>query len=99
MRGEAWLRVTRTPTVTLSPIAYRLSPIAYRLSPIAYRLSPIGYQLSPIGYEKPSAMEREARRLHGRERSNCSTTMTAADKNPDMRNHHLRWLIVCVVTT
>ena len=85
IQGKARLRGTRTPTATLSPIAYRLSPI--------------GYQLSPIGYEKPSAMEREARRLHGRERSNCSTTMTAADKNPDMRNHHLRWLIVCVVTT
>jgi hypothetical protein len=33
---EARLRVTRTPTVTLSPIAYRLSPIAYCPSPIAY---------------------------------------------------------------
>jgi hypothetical protein len=32
MQGEARLRVTRTPTVTLSPIGYRLSAISYRLS-------------------------------------------------------------------
>ena len=47
IQGKARLRGTRTPTATLSPIAYRLSPI--------------GYQLSPIGYDKPSAMECKAR--------------------------------------
>ena len=50
MQGEARLRVTRTPTVTLSPIGYRLSAISYRLSPIGYQLSPIGYRLSPLAY-------------------------------------------------
>jgi len=33
IQGEARLRVTQTPTVTLSTIGYRLSVIAYRLSP------------------------------------------------------------------
>ena len=32
LQGEARLRVTRTPTVTLSPIGYQLSPLAYRTS-------------------------------------------------------------------
>jgi hypothetical protein len=49
-RGEARLRGTRTPTVTLSVISYRLSAIGYRLSAISYRLSAIGYRLSAIGY-------------------------------------------------
>jgi hypothetical protein len=39
LQGEARLRVTRTPTVTLSTIGYRLSAIGYRLSAIGYRLS------------------------------------------------------------
>jgi hypothetical protein len=33
MECEARLRVTRTPTMTLSPIAYRLSPLAFRAMP------------------------------------------------------------------
>ncbi|MBO9384522.1 MAG: hypothetical protein J7479_19705, partial [Roseiflexus sp.] len=45
MQGEARLRGTRTPTATLSPLAYRLSAIAYRLSLIGYRLSAIAYRL------------------------------------------------------
>ena len=32
LQGEARLRGTRTPTVTLSTIGYRLSAIGYRLS-------------------------------------------------------------------
>jgi len=31
MQGEAYLRVTRTPTATLSIIGYQLSAIGYRL--------------------------------------------------------------------
>ena len=50
IRDDARLRVTRTPTVMLSAIGYRLSAISYRLSAIAYRLSPIAYRLSPISY-------------------------------------------------
>jgi hypothetical protein len=50
MECEARLRITRTPTVTLSAIGYRLSAIGYRLSAIGYRLSAIGYRLSAIGY-------------------------------------------------
>ena len=38
-RGEARLRGTRTPTVTLSVISYQLSAIGYRLSAIGYQLS------------------------------------------------------------
>jgi hypothetical protein len=34
LQGKARLRGTRTPTVTLSAIGYRLSAIAYRLSPM-----------------------------------------------------------------
>ena len=41
MECEARLRITRTPTVTLSAIGYRLSAIGYRLSAIGYRLSAI----------------------------------------------------------
>ena len=32
LQGEVRLRITRTPTLTLSVIGYRLSPIAYQLS-------------------------------------------------------------------
>jgi len=74
LQGEARLRVTRTPTVTLSTIGYQLSAISYRLSAIDYRLSAIGYRLSAIGYEQPSAMQGEAR-LRGRERNNYSKTI------------------------
>ncbi|MCL6543052.1 MAG: hypothetical protein K6T87_21070 [Roseiflexus sp.] len=45
IQGEARLRGTRTPTVTLLIIGYRLSVIGYRLSVIGYRLSSIGYRL------------------------------------------------------
>jgi len=61
IQGKARLRGTRTPTATLSPIAYRLSPI--------------GYQLSPIGYDKPSAMECKAR-LRGLERIISAKTIS-----------------------
>ena len=54
LRCKARLRVTQTPTVTLSIIGYRLSPIAYRLSPIAYRLSPIAYRLSATTFCSPA---------------------------------------------
>ncbi len=48
------LRGTRTPTVTISTIDYRLSVIDYRLSPIAYRLSPIAYRLSATTFCSPA---------------------------------------------
>ena len=62
MRGKARRRVTRTPTVTLSPLASRLSALRDKarrrgtrtptvtLSTIGYRLSAIDYRLSAIGY-------------------------------------------------
>ena len=63
LQGEARLRVTRTPTVTLSTIGYRLSAIGYRLrsalgspgrSPPARHANsngdPIDHRLSAIGY-------------------------------------------------
>jgi len=39
LQGEARLRGTRTPAVTLLTIGYWLSAIGYRLSAIGYRLS------------------------------------------------------------
>ena len=77
MRGEACLRATRTPTVTLLTIGCRLSAIDYRLSAIDYRLSAIGYRPSAIDYEKPSTMQDKAR-LHGRERTMYSKTINSA---------------------
>jgi len=61
MRGEARLRATRTPTVTLLTIGCRLSAIDYRLSAIDHRLSTIGYRLrEALDYagQSPPARER-----------------------------------------
>ena len=111
MQGEARLRglYRNNYSKTISPRLWNAKPactgsIGYRLSAIGYRLSAIGYRLSAIGYDKPSAMECEARRLHGRERSNCSTTTTAANQKtryaqslPETvdcaRGHHLNRLL------
>ena len=40
MECEARLRVARTPTMTLSPLASHLFPLASHLSPLAFRAMP-----------------------------------------------------------
>ena len=59
MECKAHLRVTRTPTATLSPLASRLSPLASRLSPLASRLPPLA---SRLWNAQPTCASRELQR-------------------------------------
>jgi hypothetical protein len=73
IQGKARLRGTRTPTVTLSTIGYRLSAIGSvgqspparnansNSDPIGYRLSVIGSRLSAIAYRLSPIAYRQRR--------------------------------------